>query len=91
MGFIFEGNNLDTAVHMLTAIVALMVFCVSLKSYLKIKREKFFYVCMAFLFFAIREILAAANIIYFANPLITAITHFIDLVIILLFFIGVIK
>ncbi len=93
MGFnaLAEGTFFDDGVHILTGAVALSLFLVSLRAYLKLKKPKFLYLCLAFFLYAIKEVIVVLDVFFLRNPIATAVSHVLNLVVLLLFFAGVVK
>ncbi len=86
----FEGTMLHGMLHIIIIAVAFGLFVLSAISYRRDRRIKFLYITVAFLTFFIKEIiLALSTFIYLdSNPVIT---HPLNLIILLLFFVGVTK
>lgn len=87
----FEGTTIDTILHLTTFVVALALFAVSLRVYRKKDNEKFLYVCTAFGFFALKEGLTTVMIFGLTFQGVIWVTHFLNLVILGLFFRGTVK
>lgn len=85
-----EGMMLHVILHIITIAVAFGLFVLSAISYLRDRRVKFLYITGAFIAFFIKEIiLALSTFVYLnADPVIT---HPLNLVILILFFLGVTK
>jgi len=88
---LFEGTTVDLVMHATTVVVAVALFTVSYRSYTKKQNEKFLYVCLAFGVFAVKEALVTLNILNMAFTGITWVSHFLNLVILGLFFRGTVK
>lgn len=88
---LIEGTNFDNIIHLITALAAFALFVVSFHSYLRIKRERFFYICCAFFVYSIKEFIVVADITFYRNSFLTGLSHSLNLLILLLFFIGVVK
>lgn len=86
-----EGTQFDTLLHIITLIIALVLFIVSISSYRKKGNRKFLYVCSAFGIFALKEIVITASIVGIQIPGNTGLTHILNLVILALFFRGTIR
>lgn len=86
-----EGGELDKSVHIITTVFALFLLFVSYRTYKINDNRKFLYVLLAFLFFAMAEVLVVFNIMLFVNPLFTSISHFTIFLVLALFFIGTVK
>jgi len=86
-----EGTRFDNIIHIVTAILAFSLFIISLRVYLRAKNKRFLYVCSAFLLFAIKEIIVVADILFLRSPTAVGISHTLNFVILILFFMGVIK
>ncbi len=82
------GHNL---MHIVIVIVAAILFVLSLITYLRTRKTKFLFICAAFLVFAVKEVILAVNIITFGTDPLMIFTHFLDLVILLLFAFGILK
>ena len=88
---VFEGTIADVGIHVVTLIVASALFIVSVRAYRRKRNKKFLYVCGAFAVFAVKETLLTANIVLFGFPSVTGVTHLLNLVILGLFFYGVVR
>lgn len=86
-----DGTTLDIALHIVTLLVASSLVAVSYMAYVKKQNEKFFYVCVAFAVFCIKEILITINTIYGTSPIVSAMVHVLNLLILTLFFRGTVK
>lgn len=86
-----EGTTVDMLMHVTTVVVAAILFAVSYRSYMKKQNEKFLYVCAAFAVFAVKEALVTLSILNMAFTGITWVSHFLNLVILGLFFRGTVK
>jgi hypothetical protein len=86
-----EGTQFDTLLHVITLIVAVALFIVSISSYRKKGNKKFLYVCSAFGIFALKEVMITASIAGIQIPGSTGLTHILNLVILALFFRGTIR
>lgn len=86
-----DGTVLDIVLHMATLLVASGLVAVSYIAYVKKQNEKFFYVCIAFGVFCIKEILITVNTLYDTSPTVGATVHVLNLVILTLFFRGTVK
>jgi hypothetical protein len=86
----FVGMMMHETLHIIIIAVAFGLFVLSAISYRRDRRIKFLYITGAFLTFFIKEIiLALSTFIYLdANPVIT---HPLNLIILILFFVGVTK
>ncbi len=82
------GHNV---MHIVIAVLAGILFIVSLMAYIKTKRNKFMFICGAFLVFSIKETILAINMITFGTDPLMIFTHFLDLVILTLFALGIFK
>jgi len=89
--YFLEGGNFDSALHLVAASLSMILFAVSLKSYLAGRRGKFLYVCVAFLVFAASETLVLANVLFFKEVALTSVSHSLNLIVLLAFFAGVVK
>lgn len=87
----FEGTTIDTALHLVTFAVAVILLAVSVKAYRKRSNSKFLYICLAFGFFALKEGLTTAGIFGLTFQGFTWIIHSLNLVILGLFFRGTVK
>jgi hypothetical protein len=88
---VFEGSSIDIALHGVTVIVSLILGVVSVNAYAEKKNSRFLYLCLAFTAFAIKEALLTANIIYFTSSLVTGTLHVLNLIVLALFFTGMIQ
>jgi len=77
--------------HIIIAALAGILFIVSLLVYIRTKRNKFMFICGAFLVFSIKETILAINIIASGTDPLMMFTHFLDLVILTLFALGIFK
>ena len=82
------GHNI---MHIIIALLAGILFIASLLAYTRTKRTKFMYICGAFLVFSIKETILAVNIIAFGTDPLMMLTHFLDLIILALFALGIFK
>ena len=82
------GHNV---MHIIIAVLAGILFIVSLVTYIRTKRNKFMFICGAFLVFSIKETILAINIITIGTDPLMILTHFLDLVILTLFALGIFK
>lgn len=87
----FEGSTLDLVVHILTFTAAVAVFGVSTNAYRRKGSSRFLLVCAAFGVFALKEAVMVVNMVYLDLQLLTAVTHALNLVLIALFFSGVVR
>ncbi len=83
-----EGMMFHVILHIITIVVAFGLFVLSAISYIRDRRVKFLYITAAFLTFFIKEIILALDYFIYSNadPIIT---HPLNLVILILFFVGV--
>jgi len=88
---VIEATSIDLLVHLMTVGLAMILLTVSLNAYRKKRSEKFLFICAAFGLFAVKELLLFANIFYFGRPILTAVSHTLNLAIILLFFWGTVR
>ncbi|MBS3174256.1 hypothetical protein J4440_00070 [Candidatus Woesearchaeota archaeon] len=79
------------SMHVVIASLSGILFIISLLTYLRTKRSKFMFICSAFLIFSIKEIILAINIINAGTDPIMVLTHFLDLLILVLFALGILK
>lgn len=86
-----EGTSVDLALHTCTFLLSLILFGVSLHSYTKKKNEKFMYVLLAFGAFALKEGVIVASVLNLVNIGLTGISHVLNLLILVLFFMGTVK
>jgi cbb3-type cytochrome oxidase subunit 3 len=84
-----EGTTVDISIHIITAVLSIGLLAVSLRAYRRKQNRKFLYVCGAFAMFAIKELITLGNVWYIDASTLTAFAHFLNLVILLLFFQGV--
>ncbi len=84
-----EGTTVDLLIHVVTAVMSIGLFMVSLQAYRRKRNRKFLYVCAAFAVFAVKEIIVTVNVGVIGAASLTAAAHFLNLVILLLFFRGV--
>ena len=74
--------------HIVITIVAIILVAVSVTVYNRTRRRRFLYVCAGFFVYGIKAIVLAVNIAYFNNPTLEITSHGLDLLILALFFIG---
>lgn len=86
-----EGTTVDIGIHVVTAAVSIGLLTVSFRAYRRRQNQKFLYVCAAFAVFALKELVILGNVGYLASPAVTAFSHVLNLVILLLFFQGVVR
>ncbi|MDY6770703.1 MAG: hypothetical protein SV186_01960 [Candidatus Nanohaloarchaea archaeon] len=86
-----EATTIDYIVHAATLLLATGLFVVSIRAYRMKRSRKFLYVCSAFGVFAVKAVLTFASVFYVTMPLLTALVHGLNLVIILLFFWGTVR
>ncbi len=86
-----EGTTIDIAVHAMTILVAVGLFTVSLRAYRKKRSRRFLYVCVAFGVFMLKEALTLVSVVYGLPSPVTAIVHALNLIILALFFYGVMR
>jgi len=86
----FDYTILHVILHMTTIVVAFGLFVVSAISYHRSRRMKFLYITGAFLLFCIKEILQAL-ILFIYTSTDPIIIHPLNLIILILFFVGVTK
>jgi hypothetical protein len=91
MGMGFEGSALDTALHAVTAVVAVALLTLSLQAYRKRSTRKFLFICIAFALFAVREVLIMGDLLFHVLPGIHVVAHILNLGILIAFFYGVVK
>jgi hypothetical protein len=90
MGLVLsEGTPLDTAIHIITVLVALFMFALSSKTYLAVKRKRLLYVCLGFFAFSVKEALVLAEVLTGHDHVIVSVSHLLNLVALGLFFAGV--
>lgn len=88
---LIEGTSFDNAIHILTVVLALALFAVSALSYIRTQKQRFLYICLAFFLFAVKEILIAFAIFGAGSSMLIGVSHFLTFIILILFFIGVMK
>jgi hypothetical protein len=88
---IIEGTSFDNVIHILTVVLALGLFAISSISYIRTRKSRFLYICSAFLLFAIKEIFITFAILGAGSPMLIGISHLLTFIILILFFIGVMK
>jgi hypothetical protein len=77
--------------HAITALLAGVLFILSLVTYLRNKKKKFLFICSAFFVFGIKEILLVIITIGETGGLSSFFIHFLNLVTLTLFALGVLK
>ncbi len=81
--------------HITIIVFALFLSYLSIKTYFKVKNKKFLFVCLAFLLFMVRELILFGEVVLSMKidvvlPLIHApLTHFLSLLILIFFSIGI--
>ncbi len=81
--------------HMIIILLAALLSYLSILAYLRAGNRRFLFVCIAFLLFAARELIIFLQVVLSARldvllPLVKApISHFISLLILLFFFLGI--
>lgn len=86
-----EGTTIDIVLHVVTMLVAVGLVLVSLRAYRKKRSRRFLYVCGAFAVFMLKEALTLVSVTYGLPTPATAIIHALNLVILMLFFYGVMR
>jgi len=86
-----EGTTIDIALHAVTIVVAVGLVIVSLRAYRKKRSRRFLYVCGAFGVFMLKEALTLVSVVYGLPAPVTAAIHALNLIILLLFFYGVMR
>jgi drug/metabolite transporter (DMT)-like permease len=86
------GIEIDSLITIAASMLAVILFVISLIAYKKDKRGRLFFVTGAFLLFAVKGLLIASDVFFpqkggWVDP--TA--HMLDFVILLMFFLGLIK
>jgi|TARA_B100001971_G_C18256846_1_gene582891 hypothetical protein len=79
------------AMHIITVILAGVLFVLSLITYMRNKKKKFLLICSAFLVFGVKEIIIAVNTITFGAEPVSIFTHILNLVILTLFASGILR
>lgn len=89
---LFQGTDLDNIITLISSVLALILFGLTLIAYKRTQRSKLIYVAVAFLLFAIKGFIQTSDsfITYTVNW-IDPIANVFDFVILILFFIGIIK
>jgi len=82
--------TLHLILHIITILVAFGLFILSAISYSRDRRKKFLYITGAFLTFFIKELILALNVFIYLN-IDPVIVHPLNLIILILFFVGVAK
>ena len=77
--------------HIIIALLAAVLFVLSVITYLRHKKSKFLFISAAFLMFSLKEILLAVNIIALGTDPLMIVTHGFDLVILFLFALGILR
>ena len=88
MSLSFLAHNM---MHVVIAVLAGILFVISLITYTRNKKTKFLFICGAFLMFSVKETILAINIIALGTDPLMALTHAFDLVILLLFAFGILR
>jgi hypothetical protein len=86
----FLGIELELLISLITGIIALVLFFITFLAYQRDGRKRFLYVSLAFLIFAIKSFLIFLEVfieIEWIDPL----AIFLELIVILLFFFGVVR
>ncbi len=85
-----DGMVFHLILHAITIVVAFGLFVLSALSYRRDRRIKILYITGAFLLFFIKEIIVAMNVFLYSN-MDPVIVHPLNLIILVLFFAGVVK
>ena len=85
------GGLAHNVMHVVIAVLAGILFVISLITYTKNKKTKFLFISGAFLMFSIKEIILAINIITLGTDPLMILTHAFDLVILSLFALGILR
>lgn len=72
-------------------IASLLLGGVAINAYREKHKETLLYVCVAFIAFAVKESILTVNIIFFRASILTGLSHVLNLVILALFFTGMVK
>ncbi len=86
-----EGTSWHHLLHFVTAALSLALFGLAWLTYQRNKNHKFLFICAAFLVFAIKEVILAMNVIVWNSPSVEIFTHVLNLVILVLFALGILR
>lgn len=86
-----EGIELDKIITLGSSVLATILFVLSAAAYKRDKRQRLFFVSLAFLLFALKGYLSASELIMPEMEWIDPAASFIDFGILLSFFAGIIK
>jgi hypothetical protein len=84
------GIELELLISLITGVIALVLFCITFLAFQRDGRERFLYISIAFLLFAIKSFLVFSEV-FVEIELIDPVAIFLELIVILLFFFGVIR
>ena len=85
------GFELEKIVALFSGLLALILFIVTFFAYRRDGRDRMLYVSIAFLLFAVKSFLISSELIFPEVGLISLIAVFLDFVILLSFFYGILK
>jgi hypothetical protein len=89
---VLSGIELDNVITLLSSILAVILFSLTLLAYKRTGRNKLIYIALAFLLFAIKGFLISSDI-FFLNKgaWVDPVANFLDFAILISFFCGMIK
>lgn len=87
----FETATLDMALHIVTFLVSVLIFALSIRAYNRNPSRRFMFICAAFGLFTFKELIIAIGILWGSIPGLGTISHLLNLGVLLAFFYGVIK
>ena len=74
--------------HVTATVVSVVLFIIALLVYMRNMRKRFLFVCLGFFVFSIKEVILAVNVMYIGSQQLEIVSHALDMVILGLFFIG---
>ncbi len=87
----FEGSIIDIGLHFVTLLIASLIFYLSIKAYRRRNNWKFFLISCAFGLFTLKELLITFRVVWGSFSGLSAISHLLNLGIILALFYGVLR
>ena len=86
-----EASSWHHLLHFVTAALSLALFGLAWLTYQRNKNRKFLFICAAFLIFVIKEVVLAMNVIMWSSGSVDVFTHVLNLVILILFALGILR
>jgi len=91
MSEVILGNLMHNIMHVIIALLAIFLFVISIIAFKRNRKTKFLFISGAFLIFAIKEIILAINIMTLGIDPLIILTHAFNLVILILFALGILR